>query len=120
MNRKEIIIALAAGILIGWFAACGTVQCRMQGWKPEKKLERFSHELSLNSGQKEEVGAILAQTREKMMALKTQTRPQFEAIRAESNQKIRNVLTPEQQAKFDKLHTEWEKKREKKRLRWSD
>ncbi len=118
IHWKEVLTALAAGVLLGWFAAFGAVQSGLRGCGPEGKLEHFSRELGLDAGQKEKVGKILSDTREKIVALRNENKPRFEAIRAESRERIAALLTPAQNEKFKKLEAQKEIRRHKRKARF--
>lgn len=116
----KLVFVLIAGVLIGWFAAFGTVHCKMRFDGPPQKgkiLEHFSRELSLDAVQKEKVGKILEETRAKIDTLRAQARPGFEAIRRDADGRIRELLKAEQLPKFEELRKKMEENRSKKRRR---
>ncbi len=117
IHWKEILIGLAAGIFVGWFAAFGAVHCGLQGWRPEKKLEILSRELRLDAGQKQKIQRILEDTREKIEALRAENKPRLESVRTQAREEIAALLTPAQKEKFEKLHSKWEGRREKRKFR---
>ena len=100
LKARDVAIALAVGIFIGWFAAFGVMRCRIHGFKPGKMIGRFSRELKLDPGQEVNVGKILETTRARMAQ-----------IRRDSKAEISALLTPEQREKFDKLSAKWESRR---------
>ena len=114
--RTRLAVALAAGMLIGWFAAMGAVHCRMHGgWHDKPKmLEHFSRELKLTADQKEKVRKIIEATREQIKVLHNEAKPRFDAIRADTDARIRAILTPEQLPRFEKLRTEMLERHQKK------
>jgi hypothetical protein len=64
---------------------------------------RMSAELGLDDGQRQQLAAIVDDTRRDLLKLRAQVQPQLEEIFTRSEGKIRALLRPDQQKQFDEL-----------------
>lgn len=82
---------------------------------PRDIVEDMSRTLGLDAAQKQSLGQIIAQSRERYRTLSRQFRPQYDAIRDQSNQEIRAILRDDQKQKFEALIKEMEANRHRAR-----
>jgi len=82
---------------------------------PRDIVEDMSKALGLDASQKQSLGRIIEQSRERYRALSKQFRPQYDAIRDRSNEEIRAILRDDQKAKFEALIKEMETNRHRAR-----
>lgn len=100
MNKLLMALLLALCVPLTVFAEPD------DGGFAEKRVERLTKELSLNSEQKTQVETILNEQQQK-----------FKAVREETHASIKAVLTPEQATKFDALR---EKRQEMRKQRMAN
>lgn len=82
---------------------------------PRDIVEGMSKTLGLDADQKQSLGRIIEQSRERYRALSKQFRPQYDAIRDQSNQEIRAILRNDQKEKFEAMIKEMEANRHRSR-----
>ena len=73
-------------------------------------LEELSRGLDMDAAQKEKLGAILSQSRNKYKALSLQFQPHYEALRGQTRQEIREILHENQKARFEEIMQEIDKR----------
>jgi Spy/CpxP family protein refolding chaperone len=114
---RDVVIALVVGLAVGWVAA---ERFGEPGPRHARKpmMERFSRELSLTPDQERRIRALMEAKREQFRALHEEVRPRFDQIRRSSKEEIRKVLTPEQAERFERMESEWQARRQKRRERW--
>ncbi len=83
------------------------------GAREEQIVKRLSGELSLDSGQQEQVRGIIHETHTAIREMRGQMRPRIEAVLEQGQTRISAVLRPEQREKFAKITAE----RKARRLR---
>ena len=98
-------VALGAG---GMFWAQSSDMLVQAKQPPQKKkmpstVDWLSKELGLSPDQKQQLGAILDETRESYDTLWAEVDPKFEAARWSGRGKIRAILNAEQKEKFEEL-----------------
>ncbi len=98
-----ILIALAAGLLVGFAASTLAYRFRLLRVPGENVAERLSHELGLTPGQREQVKEVMHETRFKLMELRHQFQRQRHQLFVQSWGRIRGILNSDQQQKFDRL-----------------
>jgi len=72
------------------------------GPPPEVLLERLTRDLGLDSSQREQIGAVLEASRERVGQFQREVRAQFDTEQRTLREEIRKVLTPDQQERFDR------------------
>jgi Spy/CpxP family protein refolding chaperone len=118
LQWRQILISALVGFALGAVSVAWYLEYRDTGGGEDhysRMQERFSSRLDLTPEQKQQIGAILEDMRQKVSALRTEIRPRFEEIRRAVREEIRSLLTPEQQKKFDAMQSEWESRRKKHR-----
>ncbi len=112
-----LLLAFALGAAAG--ATGFGIYLARTGWPPRGErfqqfvLRRLEREVNLRPEQREQVEAILGETREEFRRLREEVRPRFREIVARSRERIRRSLDADQQAKFDALADEWERRGER-------
>ncbi len=64
-------------------------------------VEEMAQRLKMDAGQKEQLKAIVQQSRDRYRTLSRQFQPQYEKIRGETNDAIRAVLRPDQRREYE-------------------
>ncbi len=64
-------------------------------------VEEMAQHLMLDAQQKEQLKAIVQQSRDRYRVLSRQFQPQYEKIRGETNEAIRGILRPDQRRQFE-------------------
>lgn len=77
---------------------------------PQGFVEELSRGLVMDSAQKEKLGVILSQSRDRYKALSLQFRPHYEALRNQTRQEIREILHENQKARFEEIMQEIDKR----------
>jgi len=72
------------------------------GPPPAVLLERLTRDLDLDPSQREQIGAVLKASRERVGRLQRDVRAQFVSEQRTLREEIRKVLTPDQQQRFDR------------------
>jgi Mg2+ and Co2+ transporter CorA len=75
---------------------------------------KLSRELDLAPEQKERLGRILEESRERIMALSRSMKPKYRQIKLETREQIRAILSAEQAERFNKMTQEWDDQRRKR------
>lgn len=124
-SRVKGALLLILAFLLGAAAGAlgfGIYQVRAGYWGPPRGerfqqfvLRRLTSELDLRPEQRQQVEAILRETREDFARLREELRPRFREIATRSRARIKAVLDAGQQAKFDALADEWERRAERRR-----
>ena len=65
--------------------------------------EDLARALALDGDQKDQLKAIITESRNRYRTLSHQFRPQYDLIRQETNESIESILRPDQQARFDEM-----------------
>ena len=122
--RLKGALLLTAAFLLGMAAgAFGLAAVHSHwGWPspaggplaPHIVLGHLDRELGLTAAQREQLEAILRETREEFARLREEVRPRFRDIRTRSRARIREVLEPAQREKFDAL-VAWRDERMRRR-----
>lgn len=114
--KKLLIIAFLV-INASVFAQADNNRPQRPGMNPERRLERMTTMLNLDSKQQEQLKAIFAEEAKSRENQKEFSREQMMAERKKSNDKIKAILTPEQLKKWE---SEQEKMRERMQQRMND
>jgi Spy/CpxP family protein refolding chaperone len=64
-------------------------------------VEEMAQHLKLDAQQKEQLKAIVQQSRDHYRVLSRQFQPQYEKIRGETNEAIREILRPDQRKQYE-------------------
>ena len=83
----------------------------------QRIVDDLAKGLDLSTEQKEKLQGIVSRSRERYKALSLQFRPQYQVIRNETNQEIRQILREDQKAQFEKIISEWDKRRKSRASR---
>ena len=70
---------------------------------PHDIVEELARGLDMDSAQKEKLGVIISQSRDRYRALSKQFRPQYDVIRDQTRQEIRQILHENQKPRFEEL-----------------
>jgi hypothetical protein len=97
-----IIIAVAAGLLVGFALSTLAYRYRILRVPGESVVGRLDREVGLTPTQHEQVHDIMRDTRFKMMELRHEMQQRRHQIFLNAYDQIRGILTPEQQQKFDR------------------
>ncbi len=97
-----VIIAVAAGLLVGFALSTLAYRYRILTVPGESVVKRLDRELGLTAQQHEQVHDIMRQTRFKAMELRREMLQRRHKLFIDAYDQIRGILTPEQQQKFDK------------------
>jgi Spy/CpxP family protein refolding chaperone len=100
----------------------GLYQARTGWWSARRDsarlqqvlLRRLTRELDLRPDQRQQVEALLRESREEFRRLRVEIRPRFRDIRERTRDRIRGILDPEQQARFEALADRWERQAERR------
>jgi len=76
-------------------------------------VKRLSRSLDLDPAQRDQVRAIVTETRRDIVEIRKPVQPQIEATFERSRIRIRAILRPEQQEKFDRIQAERRKRWER-------
>jgi hypothetical protein len=103
-GRAAALLAavFVAGLLVGAGAVAfshGSLGARRRHGSDDF-IERLSHDLTLNTAQRDSVRAILSRRRATMDSLWQEVGPRFETLQATVRSDIRAQLNPDQQRKF--------------------
>ena len=109
-----LTVAFVLGLVAGGFGA-GVLQSRW-GWHApwggprfqQRMLHRLDRELGLTAAQREQIDAIIRETRQEVARLREELGPRFRDVRLRTRARIREVLDPAQRDKFDALAARWE------------
>jgi Spy/CpxP family protein refolding chaperone len=74
-------------------------------------VRRLSRSLDLDPAQRDQVRAIVTETRRKITEIRKPIQAQVEATIEGSRARVRAILRPDQQEKFDRIQTERRKRR---------
>jgi hypothetical protein len=123
MKKWKTIVSIVLVFLLGALAG-GLVTYEINLQKVERVVRgeprstrefivrRLDRELHLDAAQREQLRAIVEETRLEMKAVRKQFRPQIEEILIRSQDKVRALLRPDQREKYEKIIAERRKKRE--------
>ncbi len=99
---SSIIIAVAAGLLVGFALSTLAYRYRILTVPGESVVMRMDREVGLTPAQHQQVRDIMRNTRFKVMELRHQVQQQRHQLFLDAYDRIRGILTPEQQQKFDR------------------
>jgi hypothetical protein len=74
-------------------------------------VRRLSRSLDLDPVQRDQVRAIVTETRRDIVEIRKPVQPQIEATIERSRARVRAILRPEQQEKFDRIQAERQKRK---------
>ena len=122
-----------AGILIVFFlgAAAGTLSARFyakfESRKPHHRpnleqrvdfiVKRLTDDLDLSAAQQKEIRQIVTATEKKVRSIKDEYRPAIRALHDASIEEIKTRLNDDQRAELDRIHAEWERRRQERKSR---
>ena len=122
------VLGIACGIIVDrWMLQYRRPWARMMAGRPpagphkDRILNRYTRELGLDDEQRDQVGAILEQSREAMHAVRRGVRQDLADALEGTRLQIREILTPEQVEKFDemskRMDERWKKRRKGRQSR---
>jgi len=76
-------------------------------------VKRLTRSLDLDSAQRDQVRAIVTETRRDLVEIRKPVQGQVEAAFERSRLRVRAILRPDQQEKFDRIQAERRKRRER-------
>ena len=76
-------------------------------------VRRLSRSLDLDPAQRDQVRAIVTETRREIVEIRKPVQAQVEATIERSRARVRVILRPDQQEKFDRIQAERRKRRER-------
>lgn len=76
-------------------------------------VRRLSRSLDLDPTQRDQVRAIVTETRREIVEIRKPVQSQVEAAFERSRVRVRTILRPDQQEKFDRIQAERRKRRER-------
>jgi Spy/CpxP family protein refolding chaperone len=76
-------------------------------------VRRLTRSLDLDSVQRDQVRAIVTETRRDIVEIRKPVQPRIEAAIERSRARVREILRPDQQEKFDRIQAERRKRRER-------
>ena len=91
-----------AGLVIGFAASSLAYRHRWLGVPHGSFMERMQRELNLTPAERDQILAIVNETRSKMMALREDFERQRHETIMQARARVRALLMPEQQEKFDR------------------
>jgi Spy/CpxP family protein refolding chaperone len=74
-------------------------------------VRRLSRSLDLDPAQRDQVRAIVTETRREIIEIRKPVQAQVEATIERSRARVRAILRPDQQEKFDRIRSEHRKRR---------
>ena len=96
-----IVIALAAGLAIGFAGSTIAYRYGILGIPGERPIHRMTRLLNLTPSQREQVGEVMEDTHAKIQELRRNFQHQRRRVFIDAYIRIHALLTPEQQSKFD-------------------
>jgi Spy/CpxP family protein refolding chaperone len=75
-------------------------------------VKRLTRSLDLDPAQRDQVRAIVTETRRDVVKIRKPVQAQVEAAIERSRARVRAILRPDQQEKFDRIQAERRKRRE--------
>ena len=103
------LLGVASGAVVTHLLYTSRIEGIMSG-RPETREEmlvkRLSRKLDLDDRQREQVRALIAETRTEMKNIRNQYRPQMKAVIEKSKAEMRRLLRPDQLEKFEKYLAE--------------
>jgi Spy/CpxP family protein refolding chaperone len=76
-------------------------------------VRRLTRSLDLDPAQRDQVRAIVTETRRDIVEIRKPVQPQIESAIERSRVRVRAILRPDQQEKFDRIQAERRKRRER-------
>ena len=76
-------------------------------------VRRLTRSLDLDPAQRDQVRAIVTETRRDIVEIRKPVQPQIEAAFERSRVRVRAILRPDQQEKFDRIQAERRKRRDR-------
>ena len=102
-SKGWLLVAVAvAGLAIGFAASGFAYRHRWLGVTHAPFIDRMQHELNLTPGQRDQILAIVNETRSRVMNLREEFQHQRREQMRQARVRVRALLTPEQQEKFDR------------------
>jgi hypothetical protein len=114
-------LGAVAGVLSARFYA--TFESRKPHHHPklEERVEfitkRLTDDLDLSAAQQKEIRQIVATTEKKVRSVKDEYVPKIRALHDASIKEIKTRLSPGQRAELDRIHAEWERRRQARKSR---
>lgn len=120
-----ILVVFFLGALAGVMSArfYATFESRKPHHRPklEERVEfimkRLTDDLDLSATQQKEIRQIVASTEKKVQSIKDEYVPEIRALHDASIKEIKTRLAPDQRAELDRLHAEWERRRQDRKSR---
>lgn len=84
----------------------------------EKKVEKMTNALNLSDDQKTKYEAVLKTKMDKKYAAQDKLNAEMEGIKDEYKKGVKGILNADQTAKFDKMMSKYESKKDKKKKKF--
>ena len=97
-----ILIAIAAGLLIGFTASTLAYRFRLLRVPGGNMIERLDREVHLSTDQRTKVRELVGQSRNRLREIRRESQQKRREVFTGTYSNIRAVLTPAQQAEFDR------------------
>jgi Spy/CpxP family protein refolding chaperone len=122
MKRWKSILGVLLVFLLGALAGAAVVhRVDRQGFEAvlsgrggataDLIVRRLSRSLDLDPAQRDQVRAIVTETRREIVEIRKPVQAQVEATIERSRARVRAILRPDQQEKFDRIRAERRKRR---------
>jgi Spy/CpxP family protein refolding chaperone len=97
-----ILIAVAAGLLIGFTASTLAYRFRLLRVPGGNMIERLDRDVHLSADQRTKVRELVGQSRKRLREIRRESQQKRRDVFTGTYSNIRAVLTPAQQAEFDR------------------
>lgn len=121
ISRTRLISVLLVSFLLGAVStavydsvALDSRAGKRRGHSSRGMVVELSRELNLAPEQKERLGQILEEGRERIVALSRSMKPKYRQIKLETREQIRAILSAEQVERFNEMMQKWDEQRRKR------
>ncbi len=121
ISRTRLISVLLVSFLLGAVStavydsvALDSRAEKRRGHSSRGMVVELSRELDLAPEQKERLGQILEESRERIVALSRSMKPKYRQIKLETREQIRAILSAEQVERFNEMTQKWDEQRRKR------
>jgi len=100
------LLGSAAGAVVSYLYLNQTSAAESLGSSRSRSrdsTEELARALGLEGEQKDQLRAVIRESRNRYRDLSHQFRPQYDVIRQETNESIRSILRPDQLTRFDEM-----------------
>jgi Spy/CpxP family protein refolding chaperone len=97
------VLGIALGCVGTYVVTTRVLAARPAVHVPGNAINIFTKDLNLSPNQRQQIEAILSDTRARYAEIHKEDDPEYDKVRQEGRDRIRQVLTPEQGPKFEEL-----------------